>query len=589
MTSIKPLLKKMGDSLMRPVINQWPLFCCYIVGIGWSSLLQNPFYRWFIIFLHAYLVTALVHVTRSRVVKAVAYTVVFLLFVIESMLESCYGLAISPSMLMLLAETNPQETQEFFSTIILKPAFWITLMVIILMVLLAWRAERRREQVAARLQRPKTYSILRWVTMSFLLVGVITSECYIKLFQCKNIDEVSAWNRHMRYPSDAMTRVVIAFFDARLASQEMDKAISHTEQMSAPSTAAPESVNVIFVIGESYIRQHAPLYGYALNTTPFMLSEQQQGRLVAFTDVVSPYNLTTLVVRNIISSNSIASGERWSDKPPLTAVFRRSGFYVSMYDNQRTYSFASTQTFALNNYLYHSRMLKACYDETNDKGFALDAGLVDYYQHQQRPGAVARLAVFHLMGQHTRFEQRYPADDVRFSHFTADSIRRSEPWMTDAKRTEIARYDNATLYNDYVIEQICQLYADKNTVMVYLSDHGEEVYDYRDNIGRSLGGHLPDMLSYQYGVPLVVWCSDRYRERHPDVMERLQQSKDRPMMTDNVCQLLFHLAGLTASPYYNHARDVLSPDYQCGQRLLNDRWDYDEIKKNSDKQIKNNH
>lgn len=574
---------------LNPIFKQWPVFLAWIVLVGWTSLLQNPYYRWFVIFLHAWLVSALVHLSRSRIIKTAVYVIAFTLFFIEAMLENCFDLAISPSTLTLVVETTPQETHEFFETITLKPTFWLTLAIGFALSCMAVVAECNREVLVLKLQKPKVLRIMSWLTAVMLAVGLLTSICYIKLFQSNNVDEVSAWNLQMRHPSDALTRVAIAFFDTHLVGKEMDKAIASAKRVPSATIALPDTLHVIFVIGESYIRQHSPLYGYALNTTPFMLSEQQQDRLVAFTDVVSPYNLTTLSVRNIISCNSIASGERWSETPPLTAVFKKAGFHVSMYDNQRTFSFASTQTYALNNYLYAPKITTYCYDYANKETYPRDAELVDACHHHIPSDATRTLTVFHLMGQHARFEQRYPADDARFQHFTADSIRRSEPWMTDAKRTEIARYDNATLYNDYVIEQICQLYADKNTVMVYLSDHGEEVYDYRDNIGRSLGGHLPDMLSYQYGVPLVVWCSDRYRERHPDVMERLQQSKDRPMMTDNVCQLLFHLAGLTASPYYNHARDVLSPDYQCGQRLLNDRWDYDEIKKNSDKQIKNNH
>lgn len=573
-------LKRISAALMQPVVSQWPLLLAYIVLVGWSSLLQNPFYRWFIIFLHAYIVASVVHLTKSKLLKGFFYVVCFTLYFIEAMLESCYGLAISPGTLALLVETNPQETQEFFGTVMLKPAFWATLLAGIAFIVLAVWAERRRLRVAERLQRPKPYRVLRIVAMLFLLIGLIGSECYVKLFQCKSIDEVSAWNRHMRYPSDAMTRVVIAFFDTHLAKDEMDIAIAQTLDVAKQTIKSDKGpVNVVFVIGESYIRQHASVYGYPMNTTPFMKQEQQEGRLVVFTDAVAPYNLTTLVVRNIVSTNSMASGQRWSQRPPLTAVFKQAGFYVTMYDNQRIYSFASTQTFALNNYLYHPQVLKACYDETNDQGFEFDGQLVDDYAKKRHPKNVSRLAIFHLMGQHNQFELRYPNRDTRFARFTADSIGwRKEPWMTDRKRLEIARYDNATLYNDYVVSQIAELYKDEPTVVVYLSDHGEEVYDYRDNIGRSLADNLPEMLSHQYGVPLVVWCSDKYRELHPDVMARLQQAKDRPLMTDNVCQLLFRLGGLTKQPYYVAQRDVLSDDYACGRRLLNDRWDYDDIR-----------
>ena len=82
----------------------------------------------------------------------------------------------------------------------------------------------------------------------------------------------------------------------------------------------------------------------------------------------------------------------------------------------------------------------------------------------------------------------------------ADSIRfRKESWLTEEMRDDIAHYDNATRYNDHVLEQIIRLYEGQRTVVVYLSDHGEEVYDYRASSGRddwSLGSDPRQALRY---------------------------------------------------------------------------------------------
>ena len=575
------LLQTIVRALLRPVINQWPVLLAYIVWVGWSSLLQNPFYRWFIIVLHAWLVAALVEWSRSRVVKGLAYVLMFVLFVVEATLESCYELAISPSMLLLLVETNTQETHEFLRTLVVMPPFWLTMGAALLTVLLAWQAERRRLRVAAWLQQRRPRRMLSIVVPLWLAVGLACSWCYVSLLQCTTTDQVSDWNQRMRHPADAMTRVLIALFDTRLSDREMDEAISHAHvTMPAQTTANGDTLNVVLVIGESYIRQHSQLYGYPMATTPFQLAEQQRGRLFAFTDAVSPYNLTTHVIRNMLSCNSMADGERWSELPPLTAVFRAAGYHVEMYDNQKDFHLATTFSYALNTFLYHPDMAALCYDETNDRAFDHDADLISYYRQQPHAQAARRLTVFHLMGQHAQAAMRYPQNDPRFSRFTADSLGwRREPWLTQRKRQEIAYYDNATLYNDYVVQQITALYQDRPTVVVSLSDHGEEVYDYRDNIGRAGSNNLRQLLSHQYAVPLTVWCSDQYQRQHPDVVTRLSRSVQRPLMSDNICQLLFGLAGLTEQPYYHAQRDVLSPSYRCGRRIVNERYDYDEIMK----------
>jgi heptose-I-phosphate ethanolaminephosphotransferase len=64
-------------------------------------------------------------------------------------------------------------------------------------------------------------------------------------------------------------------------------------------------------------------------------------------------------------------------------------------------------------------------------------------------------------------------------------------------------------------------------------------------------------------------------ESHPDIVDRLRQRTNRPVSIDNTCQLLFHLAGLK-TPYYRSNRDVLSDDYHCPPRMLNDVVNYEE-------------
>ena len=89
-----------------------------------------------------------------------------------------------------------------------------------------------------------------------LTVGVIGSYCYIGLFQCKNPDDVSVWNLHMSYPSDALTRVVVALYDSHLAKKEMEGTALLAENVKSTKSDvdAKDSLNIVLVIGESYIK-----------------------------------------------------------------------------------------------------------------------------------------------------------------------------------------------------------------------------------------------------------------------------------------------------------------------------------------------
>lgn len=569
-------------SFMKPIVEQWPLMLAYIVLIGWSSVTKNPIPRWMLIFLHAYMLAAVVTFSKSKVVKALAYIVIYVLFTTEITLEWIFGMNISPNVIMLFVETNARESKEFLESMLDKPQLWQVPLCVAGMTVLNIIVEKNRLRVNQWCKGPKTTKVLRGIAIILLVGGVIFSYNYVKLFLCDEMNEVDEWRSHMRNPDDLVTKVVVSFYDMSIAEKEMSRVITLAEQVEAlPQNASNDSLNVIVVIGESYIREHAALYGYPLQTTPFLSHEQKEGRLFVFTDMVSPYNQTTRVIRNLLSCNSLGHHEDWSSAPPFTAIYKTNGYHVTMYDNQKNFDMGFVFAYSLNTYLYHPQIMKACYHETNDSTFEFDGQMVDDYQKRQTPSA-KRLVLFHLLGQHVGFEYRYPKN---FAYFNEDSLSfRKEPWLTKDMREDIVHYDNATRYNDHVLQQIIGLYDQQNTIVVYLSDHGEEVYDYRANSGRDdwgMGSDPRQVLRWQYMVPFVVWCSDKYAATHPDIIKQLQNATSRPAMLDNVCQLLFHLSDLK-TPYYNKTRDVLSSDYVCPKRILNESIDCDSLKKSTE-------
>ena len=569
-------------SFMKPIVEQWPLMLAYIVLIGWSSVTKNPIPRWMLIFLHAYMLAAVVTFSKSKVVKALAYIVIYVLFTTEITLEWIFGMNISPNVIMLFVETNARESKEFLESMLDKPQLWQVPLCVAGMIILNIIVEKNRLRVNQWCKGPKTTKVLRGIAIILLVGGVIFSYNYVKLFLCDEMNEVDEWRSHMRNPDDLVTKVVVSFYDMSIAEKEMSRVITLAEQVEAlPQSASNDSLNVIVVIGESYIREHAALYGYPLQTTPFLSHEQKEGRLFVFTDMVSPYNQTTRVIRNLLSCNSLGHHEDWSSAPPFTAIYKKNGYHVTMYDNQKNFDMGFVFAYSLNTYLYHPQIMKACYHETNDSTFEFDGQMVDDYQKRQTPSA-KRLVLFHLLGQHVGFEYRYPKN---FAYFNEDSLSfRKEPWLTKDMREDIVHYDNATRYNDHVLQQIIGLYDQQNTIVVYLSDHGEEVYDYRENSGRDdwgMGSDPRQVLRWQYMVPFVVWCSDKYAATHPDIIKQLQNATSRPAMLDNVCQLLFHLSDLK-TPYYNKTRDVLSSDYVCPKRILNESIDCDSLIKSTE-------
>ena len=95
---------------------------------------------------------------------------------------------------------------------------------------------------------------------------------------------------------------------------------------------------IVLVVGESANRHHSQLYGYPLPTTPHQLAlKNGKDSLAVFADVVSPWNLTSRVFKQIFSLQSVGEKGDWSDYALFPAVFKKAGYHVSFLSNQFPY------------------------------------------------------------------------------------------------------------------------------------------------------------------------------------------------------------------------------------------------------------
>ena len=180
--------------------------------------------------------------------------------------------------------------------------------------------------------------------------------------------------------------------------------------------------------------------------------------------------------------------------------------------------------------------------------------------------------MFHLQGQHFEAKDKYP-HGCGFDTFTVNSY--NNPHLSKSMIQEIADYDNATRYNDNVFRKITEIFKDRVAVLVYVSDHGEEVYDYREFIGRTHEEMKSnEALKYQYDVPLVVWFSDKYIQRRSDVVESLKTNANKRVMIDGLSHLLLGLGCINTS-YYDSSCDLSSKDYMEKTRIVQNTIDYD--------------
>ena len=298
-----------------------------------------------------------------------------------------------------------------------------------------------------------------------------------------------------------------------------------------------------------------------------------------FSDVVSPYNLTSFVFKNVFSMHVVGQKGEWCDYPLFPELFRKAGYHVSFLTNQflpkakeAVYDFSGG--FFLNN----PKLSAAQFDTRNSELHRFDEGLLNDYDRLKGGLGAHTLTIFHLIGQHVGYKLRYPQSRTKF--FASDYEER-RPELTERQRKMLSYYDNACLYNDSVVDEICKRFEKEDAIVIYMPDHGEECYEgTRGIVCRNHSARVDyNLAKYEFEIPFWIYCSHAYAVKHPEIYREIVQAKDRRLMTDALPHMLLYLAGIS-TPAYREEYNVLSPDYdELRPRILKASADYDKLRK----------
>lgn len=583
--------------IFKPIIAEFPFFSAMMILIGYRAiymLLMHPtmfLFDWTqyprlriigISIVFAYIFVLIVYWIKSCLVKYFLYVVAIFLFSINVFLMLAFNSSIFYSSLIRLFETNIKEAESFVSTFVFSVSGLYTVMIAILLLITCCYWDKCRFIFESRYKRLSTTMRL-YIETAFILIllgGAYSFHIYYDLFKCKNVDEIDNWSYRINMLFiDQISNSIYSIYSLYLVGNNLAFAELSTQRACNGSSKlmwSDDSTNIIFVIGESHIKKHSSIYGYSLQTNPCLQREQEKGNLFIFNNVISPYIYTSEAMRNILSTNSLGDGEQWYDYPFFPALFHQAGYHVWFWDNQYVQATGMPFDFTLNAYVHSPVISKVSYDEVRGYISQIDGEMLDDFEKtwlSNTNKSKNNFIILHLQGQHFSPDKHYPLTP-EFMHFTSDSIQREEAWMTDDIKEVIAHYDNCTLYNDLVLSRIMNIFEEESSVIVYLSDHGDVVYDLGDYRGRRENDLRSDGIHFLLDVPFVIWCSNKYMTKHPDIIRSIQSSVDKPMMTDNICHLIFDLGGVV-SQYYYPQRNILSPDYKCPPRIVQTGIDYD--------------
>ncbi|MCH8083142.1 MAG: phosphoethanolamine transferase [Myxococcales bacterium] len=338
----------------------------------------------------------------------------------------------------------------------------------------------------------------------------------------------------------------------------------------ASGSRARRNVHVI-IVGESTGRAHMSLYGYERKTNPML--EAMRDDLYVFSDVISPNAHTTPVLKKVFTTANNEDSRNWYERPILFDIYRAAGYTTYWVSNQEAYGIwgnvASAIASRADVQIFHNR------ESSQELSIHWDEELLPYLDQilaANREGS--QLIVLHLMGTHNRYRERYPAE---FDVFTDQTIEiGTREFIDDAKIELINQYDNAVLYNDYIVSQIIDRVRaiDASSFVLYLSDHGEEVYDERDNFGHNV--HIANRFMIE--IPFLIWFSPEYESRNKQNVSAIVQNLDSAFMTDDLYHTLLDLSDIAyeeSDPKRSLANSVFDPS----RERISGGLDYDRFLK----------
>ena len=620
------IIKNIARLLLKPIaLNAVFFVTMYVLGVlcafltlpeqKGSHLYDNLFSE---LFLDIYLACMLLSLIPSRVrrwVRGLFYVVLYTVAIIDVFCFWKFSSSLTPTMLLLVGETNSREAGDFFNTylstdVIFSPIGWLLLLILfhILFVCRQWlykfipeSYKRFLQNATEKLRLFACRYRLRFVggiaVLVLFITGVINSyNNKVQMTRLMTADTIGTVEHILTEQNRAhfylpIYRLAFSVYSNHLASQQVNRCIAAAKTVKVDSCSY-QSPNIVLIIGESYGKVHSQLYGYKYPTTPRQVKLERSGLLTRFSDVVSCWNLTSFVFKNVLSMHVVGQKGEWCDYALFPELFKKAGYNVTFLTNQflpqakeAIYDFSGG--FFLNN----PELSKFLFTTRNKSLHRFDEGLLADYDGLVKSGEIVinkardrksaakdpNLVIFHLIGQHVNYRTRVP-NDRRV--FTAADYAESRPDLSERRRRVLADYDNACLYNDSIVASIIKRFENTNSIVIYMPDHGEECYEPgRNFICRNHSADVDWPLAhYEFEVPFWIYCTHRYAVTHPEIFKAIKDAKDKRFMTDALPHMLVWLAGISTKDYrpeYN----LLSPQYnERRPRILKHVADYDKLR-----------
>lgn len=370
------------------------------------------------------------------------------------------------------------------------------------------------------------------------------------------------------YPAGVPARIV-AYGGQRRAMNEAINMIADFKFLAAQGGAVAHRKQIyVFVIGETGRPDRLQINGYARETTPRMLKEEN---LVSFQDAFSPWAWTRMSVPVMLTRKSGLDNNQFFAERSFISAFREAGF--------RTYWFSTQSPLGP-----HDSSIALHASEANETKFLnpLDyktAGVLDEALLRPLDQVLNRneqkvLIVLHTLGGHFNYADRYSANFDVFKP-SLKGVKGASLHKPELKEEFGNSFDNSVLYLDYFLAEIIDRLKASDAIasMFYMADHGENLFDGScDKAGHGRGNE------YDFRVPAIWWYSREYAIAFPDKVANAKTRVRAPISTENVFHSMLDGANIRF-PEEEMSLSLFSVEWRPMPRITQNKIDFDKAER----------
>lgn len=489
---------------------------------------SGPFYynHAFHLLLHSialsYFVTLLVglirHKLTRRIIQGIILFVSAVFFISNTYCLFELGSLLQADFAMLAIGTNPNEVSEFLKSMVSPRLVYSTIAILALIIILWVLSVRHPIRLGKKL--------------SLVALGLV---CIC------TIDNLFRWNIWEDGAIGHLTELITSMRNNELPDISQ---VNHTPPKLTFSQQEHIPENLVLILGESFARFHSSLYGYDKMTNPYLTALRDSSMLYTLDSISSPAPTTSLSLQSMMTTSDRAVADsktqKWYEFPTLIDILKECGYHCYWFSNHTR----------AGKFSYVARILAESCDtcfffrkrDNVVNYIVLDIVLVDSSYHfikKLNLQETRNFTLFHVMGSHFDYSLRYPKE---FNHFS----KKDYMAYPENQREILAAYDNSILYNDYIVKRIIDIYKDKEALILYVPDHGQDLYRSSPTYFTHGKINVPESRAYGEEIPFMIYATPSYRKKNPEIFKRIAERQDHPKSwnTENLPYFIMELIGI---------------------------------------------